>query len=111
MSWRCLRTCAAPLAVSPHSDRNCREMLLREIIKRMRHDGCGGRAGKVELMTGHRGASPAGRCGGSCCLVPKALMTALWFCDRANTLVEQFLSPPLAPLGCYCSSGAFLVAL
>jgi hypothetical protein len=26
-----------------------RNMLLRDIIKRMRHDGCGGRAGKVEL--------------------------------------------------------------
>jgi hypothetical protein len=29
-----------------------RDMPIREIIKRMRHDGCGGRAGKVELMTG-----------------------------------------------------------
>ena len=27
-------------------------MPIREIIARMRHDGCGGRAGKVELMTG-----------------------------------------------------------
>jgi hypothetical protein len=26
-------------------------MLIREIIKRIRHDGCGGRAGKVEMMT------------------------------------------------------------
>jgi hypothetical protein len=32
-------------------------MPIREIIKRMRHDGCGGRAGKVELMTGIDGAS------------------------------------------------------
>ena len=33
-----------------------RNMQLREIIKRMRHDGCGGRAGKVELMTGIEGS-------------------------------------------------------
>ena len=25
---------------------------IRDIIARMRHDGCGGRAGKVELLTG-----------------------------------------------------------
>ena len=31
----------------PHGD-----MLIRDIIARMRHDGCGGRAGKVELLTG-----------------------------------------------------------
>ena len=33
------------------------EMLIRDIIDRMRHDGCGGRAGKVELLTGIEGAS------------------------------------------------------
>jgi hypothetical protein len=32
-------------------------MLIRDIITRMRHDGCGGRAGKVELMTSIDGAS------------------------------------------------------
>ena len=32
-------------------------MLIRDIIARMRHDGCGGRAGKVELLTGVDGAS------------------------------------------------------
>ncbi|HME28059.1 MAG TPA: hypothetical protein VKI44_43185 [Acetobacteraceae bacterium] len=32
-------------------------MTIREIIKRMRHDGCGGRAGRVELLTGIEGAS------------------------------------------------------
>ena len=37
---------------------------IRAIIARMRHDGCGGRAGKVELLTGVEGAS-----GGSCCWV------------------------------------------
>jgi hypothetical protein len=30
---------------------------LRGIIARMRHDGCGGRAGKAELLTGIEGAS------------------------------------------------------
>jgi hypothetical protein len=30
---------------------------IRDIIARMRHDGCGGRAGKVELLTGIEGAS------------------------------------------------------
>jgi hypothetical protein len=30
-------------------------MLIRDIIARMRHDGCGGRAGKGELLDRHRG--------------------------------------------------------
>jgi hypothetical protein len=34
-----------------------RAMPIRDIIDRMRHDGCGGRAGKVELITGIEGAS------------------------------------------------------
>lgn len=34
-----------------------RDMQLRETIKRMRHDGCGGRAGKAELMTGIEGVT------------------------------------------------------
>jgi predicted acetyltransferase len=29
-----------------------RDRSLRDIIARMRHDGCGGRAGKAELLTG-----------------------------------------------------------
>jgi hypothetical protein len=33
------------------------EMLIRDIIARMRHDGCGGRAGKAELLTGIEGVS------------------------------------------------------
>jgi hypothetical protein len=32
-------------------------MLIRDIIARMRHDGCGGRTGKVELLTGIEDAS------------------------------------------------------
>jgi hypothetical protein len=42
-----------------------RAMLIRDIIAKLRHDGCGGRAGKAELLTG----SPASRVGqgvGSC---------------------------------------------
>ena len=34
-----------------------RDMALREIINRMRHDGCGGRAGRVELATGIDGVT------------------------------------------------------
>jgi hypothetical protein len=30
---------------------------VRDILDRMRHDGCGGRAGKVELLTGIEGTS------------------------------------------------------
>jgi hypothetical protein len=30
---------------------------VRVLLSRMRHDGCGGRAGKVELLTGIEGAS------------------------------------------------------
>jgi hypothetical protein len=33
------------------------DMLIPVIIARMRHDGCGGRAGKAELLTGIEGAS------------------------------------------------------
>jgi hypothetical protein len=47
------------------------EMLIRDIIERMRHDGWGGRAGKVELLTGIEG-SAAARCGGSCWWAPAA---------------------------------------
>jgi hypothetical protein len=32
-------------------------LTIREIIASMRHDGCGGRAGRVELLTGIEGAS------------------------------------------------------
>lgn len=32
-------------------------MLIRDIIAKMRHDGCGGRPGRVELLTGIDGAS------------------------------------------------------
>jgi hypothetical protein len=37
---------------APRSD-----LPIREIIKRMRHDGCDGRPGRVELLSGLEGAS------------------------------------------------------
>jgi hypothetical protein len=40
-------------------------MLIRDIIARMRHDGCGGRAGKVQQPT-----SAADRAGGRVTSVP-----------------------------------------
>jgi hypothetical protein len=33
------------------------DMLIRDILDRMRHDGCGGRAGRAELLTGIEGVS------------------------------------------------------
>jgi hypothetical protein len=32
-------------------------MRIRDILAKMRHNGCGGRAGKVELIPGIEGAS------------------------------------------------------
>ena len=49
-----------------HTNGRRRDMTLREILARMRHDGCGGLAGKAELLTGIDGVSPHSRCGGSC---------------------------------------------
>jgi hypothetical protein len=34
-----------------------RHMPVRDILDRLRHDGCGGRAGKAELLTGIEGGS------------------------------------------------------
>ena len=34
-----------------------RETLIRDPLARMRHDGCGGLLGRVELLTGIEGAS------------------------------------------------------
>ena len=39
-------------------------MTLRDLLTHMRHDGCGGRAGRAELLTAIKVA--AGRCVGSC---------------------------------------------
>jgi hypothetical protein len=61
-----------PVVVPPHRVRALRQgaddlrdahapgfgdMLIRDIIDRMRHDGCGGRAGRAELLTGIDGSS------------------------------------------------------
>jgi hypothetical protein len=37
-----------------------RDRALRDILKRMRHDGCGGLPGRAELLTGIEGASSRG---------------------------------------------------
>ena len=55
MRIRCDRCGKDRFLVETHFAR--RDMLLRDIIKRMRHDGCGGRAGKVELLTGIEGVT------------------------------------------------------
>ena len=34
-----------------------RAMLIRDMLDKMWHDGCGGRAGKAELITGIEGVS------------------------------------------------------
>jgi hypothetical protein len=48
-----------------HTTGRRREMPIRVLLARMRHDGCGGIAAKAELLTGIEGRA-AGRCGGSC---------------------------------------------
>jgi hypothetical protein len=40
-----------------HTSGRRRDMPLRDIIAKMRHDGCGGWPGRVELLTGIEGAS------------------------------------------------------
>ena len=40
-----------------HASDAQRRMLVRDILDRMRHDGCGGRVGKAELITGIEGVS------------------------------------------------------
>ena len=40
-----------------HAPKRQRDMPLRVLIARTRHDGCGGRAGRAELLTGIDGAS------------------------------------------------------
>ena len=50
-----------PLRQGPDAQRGAHRrsatMPIRDILDRMRHDGCGGRAGRVELLTGIEGAS------------------------------------------------------
>ena len=40
-----------------HMAEHQRGMVLRVLLSRMRHDGCGGRVGRVELLTGIDGVS------------------------------------------------------
>jgi hypothetical protein len=40
-----------------HTTGRRREISLRALLARMRHDGCGGLPGKVELLTGAEGVS------------------------------------------------------
>ena len=40
-----------------HTTGRRREMPLRDLLARMRHDGCGGIAGNAELLTGIEGVS------------------------------------------------------
>jgi hypothetical protein len=40
-----------------HMTERQRGMVLRVLLSRMRHDGCGGRAGRAELLTGIDGVS------------------------------------------------------
>jgi hypothetical protein len=41
-----------------HANAAQRDMPIRDLIARMRHDGCGGLAGKAELLTGIDGRQP-----------------------------------------------------
>jgi hypothetical protein len=40
-----------------HAPERQRDMPIRVLLARMRHDGCGGQPGRVELLTGVDGAS------------------------------------------------------
>jgi hypothetical protein len=45
------------LLAETHMTEQQRGMTLRVLLSRMRHDGCGGRAGRAELLTGIDGVS------------------------------------------------------
>ena len=42
-----------------HTSPRRREMPIRDLLAKLRHDGCGGRAGRVELLTGIEAACRA----------------------------------------------------
>jgi hypothetical protein len=58
-SWflrvECERCGAMRMISETHTPQSA--LTIREIIARMRHDGCGGRAGRAELVTGIEGVS------------------------------------------------------
>jgi hypothetical protein len=55
MRTECDRRGKVQMVNEVHAPR--RDLPLQEIIKRARHDGCGGRAGRVELLTGIEGVT------------------------------------------------------
>ena len=60
-SWflriECDRCGKATMLNEAHTGERRGTMLLRVLISRMRHEGCGGRAGRAELLTGIDGVS------------------------------------------------------
>ena len=58
-SWFLRITCArcGKVQVTNEAHAKWRDWTLRYIIGRMRHEGCGGLAGKAELLTGIEGVS------------------------------------------------------
>jgi hypothetical protein len=50
-----------PLRQGDHAERGAsprrRDVPIRELLAKLRHDGCGGRAGRAELLTGIDGVS------------------------------------------------------
>jgi hypothetical protein len=40
-----------------HTSPRRRDLPIRELLAKLRHDGCGGRAGRAELLTGIDGVS------------------------------------------------------
>jgi hypothetical protein len=55
-SWFLRIECDLVMHNESHATR-WRDRRLADILQRMRHDGCGGRAGKAELLTGIEAAS------------------------------------------------------
>ena len=60
-SWflriECDRCGKVTMLTEAHTKGRRREMPLLELLAKLRHDGCGGRAGRAELLTGIDGAS------------------------------------------------------
>ena len=81
-------------------------MLIRDIIARMRHDGCGGRAGKVELITGiaskDHGAHPANGSAQRACTHPSGPKPMAGCPNRRS--MAQTTADTLLPLHLGCPS-------
>jgi hypothetical protein len=41
----------------PHTSPRRRDLPIRELLAKLRHDGCGGRPSRAELLTGIKGVS------------------------------------------------------